>query len=373
MNILICPDKFKGTLTAIEVAKYIANGCKAIVPDANIQLLPLADGGEGTLFLLSDIFSLEEIKTTVKDPLFRDIEASYFKQSKTAYIEMANASGLSLLKLEERNCMNTSTYGTGQLITHAVLEGAKEIYLFIGGSATNDAGIGMAEALGYNFFGKNGKKLETVGRNLIEIENYKRMDHSIDLAAIQFYVVTDVKNPLYGSNGAAYVYAGQKGATSTQIESLDRGLENFNRVVRHKTGQNVQLIAGTGAAGGLGGGGIVFLDAKILPGIETILEWVQFKKKLKSVDLVITGEGKFDPQTLQGKVVHGVYEICQKQKVPVAAVCGIVDIAKEDIERMNFVGIASLVKAQTSTKEAMQAPGPLIEKRVAELLQQLLP
>lgn len=355
MRILVAPDKFKGSMSAQEVCNAIENGVKKY--NSNIEVIkhPLADGGEGTLEILQHYFPLKQVVLEVQNPLFKTIKSSYFVSSDTAYIEMANASGLQLLKKEEQNCYHTSTIGTGQLIKDAISKGFKNINLFIGGSATNDAGMGMATALGYCFFDVNRNLLKPIGKELINITKIDASSLLFDLSKINFTVICDVKNPLFGENGAAHVYAAQKGATIEEINLLDKGLRNFSIQVQNNFNVSIENMEGAGAAGGLGAGAVTFLNAKMQSGIDFVLEQTNFQQQLnKGIDLIITGEGSLDKQTLHGKVVKGISTISDINNIPFYIVAGVVkdeDLIKETLKPL---GIKSIMGLGISVKNAME-------------------
>lgn len=361
MQTLICPDKFKGSLTAIEVARAIQSG----LPTAyQTTCVPMADGGEGSLAVVAANVAGTWQAVTVNDPLFRPISATYFLGEKSAYIEMAQASGYERLTNEERNCLKTTTYGTGELIRDAVHKGVKEVFLFIGGSATNDGGIGVAAALGYTFLDKSGNELSPIGENLIHIHEIRLPEKSS--VGITFTVVCDVTNPFYGLNGAAHVYAAQKGANKNEIVRLDIGLQNLARIIKKQFGVDLQRIPGTGAAGGLGGGAVAFLNAKIQSGTQTLIQLTGLREKIKSSDWVITGEGKVDTQSIQGKLIDGICGIAKKYHVPVWIICGISEISEADLLALGVEKIITLVDDKTPTAYAMQHAAKLIEKRMRE-------
>ncbi|MCB0488667.1 MAG: glycerate kinase [Cyclobacteriaceae bacterium] len=340
MNILIAPDKFKGSLTAKEVCDAISNGLNSKFPQAEIINLPLADGGEGTAEILTFLSKGRIVPVRVNDPLMRTIE-SWFGISpdgKTAFIEMATASGLQLLAAHERDCTVTTTFGTGEVIIHAMEFGAKEIILGIGGSATNDAGMGMARAMGIKALDENGKILEGRGRDLIDISSFDFSCKHPSISKTRFTVLTDVGNPLHGPDGAAHVYASQKGADEKQIRMLDDGLKNFS-LVAARNGFNSDF-PGAGAAGGLGAGSRFFLDAKIQNGISFISDFTQLEQKIKDADVVITGEGKVDQQTLSGKVVKGVADFCLKHNKKFIVFAGKSDLS---LNELNKIGVHQLI------------------------------
>ena len=355
MKVLIAPDKFKGSLSAQDVCNAVECGLKEF--DSSIEIIkhPLADGGEGTLDILQNYFNLKTVSALVANPIFKYISASYKTSSDTAYIEMSNASGLQLLAKEEQNCYLTSTYGTGQLILDALQKGFKNIVLFIGGSATNDAGIGMATALGYEFYNKQNNRITPIGKELINIDRIDTANVLFNLNEINFTVVCDVKNPLYGENGAAHTYGKQKGASLEEIELLDLGLKHFSTQIEKFLNKSVATIEGAGAAGGLGAGARCFLNATIKSGINFIIEQTQFEKHLdNNVDLIITGEGSVDKQTLEGKVVKGVSVIANKNNIPYIILAGIVKDKELIQKRLNPLAINSIMDLKVPFEDAIE-------------------
>ena len=325
MNILICPDKFKDSLTAQQVCEALEIGIKKRRPKSVIQLMPLADGGEGTLEVIKTIHGGEWIQKKVNDPLFRPIKANYLwlADQKIAYIEMSRASGIELLKIKERNPYLTSTFGTGELILDAIEKGASEIVLTIGGSATNDAGIGMAAALGFKFLNKEKEELKAVGESLALIHSIIPSPLIHKIQGVKFKVITDVQNPLAGKEGAAYVFAKQKGANAEMIKYLDKGLINMQKLIGQTEKGVIGEMKGAGAAGGLGAGAIYFLQAEIAMGAEWLLTKIHFDRAVKKADYVITGEGKIDGQTWGGKLISQVIARCDKQFKQAILVCGV--------------------------------------------------
>ena len=305
VHVLISPDKFKGSLSASQVCVALEKGIKKRRPKTVFTTLPLADGGEGTLEVIQQLHGGTWISVDTFDPLMRPIQADYLwlADQKTAYIEMARASGLALLSAKERNPLKTSTFGTGVMIADALKRGANHIILTIGGSATNDAGIGMAAALGWTFLDEAGVALEPVGENLVKIASIG----SPSAVDCSFTVVTDVENPLAGPTGAAHVFAAQKGATATVIKQLDKGLNNMASFFG-----SISSEPGAGAAGGLGAGARYFLNAKIVAGSSWVVDKVHFNRALLKADFIITGEGKIDSSTWGGKVVSEVVKRCDK-------------------------------------------------------------
>ena len=316
MKILIASDSFKGSLSSQKVGDAISKGLKVREPSLEIEVVAVADGGEGSLEAINTYINGEEIRQFVKDPFWRTIAASYLRIGTTGYIEMAAASGLHLLKAGQRNPEYTTTYGTGQQIKHAVKNGCKEVYLFVGGTATNDGGIGMGQTLGYQFLDENDEAVMTIGEGLNQIRKIIRPEDKLDF---KLKIVCDVTNPMFGPNGAAHVFAAQKGADEEGINRLDEGLKNLSDVIKRDLGRDVSSISGGGAAGGAAAGMLAFFDAEILPGTETIFELINLKEKILQADIVITGEGKLDTQTLSGKLISG---FSAKTRVPLIGVCG---------------------------------------------------
>ena len=370
MKVLIAPDKFKGSLTATEVCNAIEQGLLQSDETLTIEKIPLADGGEGSLEIIEQHLDLQAVSLEVSDPLGRPIRASYRLSETTAYIEMAPASGLDLLKEDERNCLFTSSFGTGQLILDAYSRGVTQIYLFVGGSATNDAGIGILNALGIRALG-NGQFLKPIGISLSELTGFDESLQRIPAGGISFRVICDVKNPLYGPQGAAFVYGPQKGADFDAVKLLDQGLRNFAQVVLEKQGISVDNFEGAGAAGGVAAGIKAFFPTSIQSGIEAIIEIVGLGKSVASADLVITGEGKFDHQTLEGKVVKGVHNLCSQYQKRMAVICGIVDLDPHQLETLNIWKVSSLVRNDTTMQQAIDNAFKLVSRRAFELLEEI--
>lgn len=314
MKILIAPDSFKDSLSAKKVAQSLAKGIQITFPESLLEIVPLADGGEGTLVSIENSGTYKSLLAS--DPLFRKKPSKYLwnEKSKTAFIEMAQTAGLELLEISERNPLKTTSLGTGEQILDAIKNGAKKIVVFVGGSSTNDAGIGMASALGYRFFDKNNNMLSPIGENLIAIADFKEID-CIALQNIEFIVATDVTNPFSGKNGAAHIYAKQKGASEYEIKELDNGLNNLNILFKNKLNIDLNEIKGSGAAGGLAGGAFVFLKAKLISAADYIFELCDLHKKIAETDIVISGEGRIDHQTWNGKLIAQLLISSKEKKV----------------------------------------------------------
>ncbi|WP_422079735.1 glycerate kinase [Ulvibacterium sp.] len=376
MNILIIPDKFKGSLTAKEVIVAISNGIEEKVPNANVFSVLASDGGDGFLNAVSENLDCELITMNTVDPLGRTIKAEYLlnRPDGVAYIELAKSSGLELLEANERNAMTTSTYGTGLQIKDAVAKGATSIYIGLGGSATNDGGIGIARALGYKFLDGLGNDLEPNGGNLSKIKTIKGGEAVQNLQAVSLYAVNDVDNPLFGKTGAAHIYARQKGSNDSQIDTLDEGLRNLDTVVRNNLGKKVAQNPGAGAAGGTAYGLQAFLNAEFVSGIDFILNLAQVGQLLQKekIDYIITGEGKFDDQTLHGKLIKGVVDLGKSNRVPVVVVCGQSEVA---MEKLNLMDIAAILEIRDGTKPLqynMENAADLTEKAVSTFFGNLI-
>ncbi len=354
MKILIAPDKFKGSLEAAEVCNAAEEGIRLAFPEAVIKSIPLADGGEGTTQILTNFSNGRFVTAPVHDPLGRQIDANYgiSGDGKTAFIEMAAASGLLLLKPVECNPLNTSTFGTGELIKHAIGNGAENIILGIGGSATTDGGIGMAAALGYKFYDANHLLLSPVGSAMGNICSIDVTGADPSLKKVSFVVACDVTNPLYGESGAAFVYGPQKGADAEMVMQLDNGLQNLSKIAASTFGSDISELPGAGAAGGLGAGALWFLGAELREGVGIVMEQTGIAEHIKNADLVITGEGKVDQQTLQGKVVKGLAALCREHNTPLAVICGTLDISPDDVRAAGITFAVSVLNKPVSLDRA---------------------
>ena len=366
MKIVVAPDKFRGSLTAGEVCAAVASGVLQARPEAVIQSVPLADGGEGTCDLLTEWSGGTRVEMSVPGPLLTPVAARYglSKDGDTAFIEMAVASGLALLKPEERNPLLTSTVGTGALIVDALSRGVGKIVLGLGGSATVDAGIGMASALGYRFLDSDGEALRPVGENLIHIRSIDASAASPLLRNVAVVALCDVTNPLSGPDGAAYVYGPQKGGSKAALDLLDAGLRNFKRMVNKYLGVAADF-PGAGAAGGLGAGAKVFLNASIEKGVNYIVRSAELEEKIRGADLVITGEGKIDSQTFSGKVVSEVTRLAIASGKPVIAICGTCDLADGEWQAHGVGKLVSLVDHGITTETAMKEASSIITRKIA--------
>ena len=370
-KIVIASDSFKGSLSSAEVAACGERAVHRLFPDCKVVQLPVADGGEGTAETLTAALGGQSVTAIVHDPLGRLITARYvwIAQEQTALIEMAAASGLPLLPLEERNPWLTSTYGTGELIRNALERGCHKFLIAIGGSATNDGGMGLLQALGFRFLDAEGKELPGCGGSLQQIQQIDSSGVLVDLAQCQFTVACDVTNPFYGPTGAAYVFAPQKGADAEMVEALDQGLRHFAQLIHTTQGIAIDQLAGAGAAGGLGGGLVAFLNARLTPGIEMVLDALRFDTQITGADLIITGEGKLDAQTCMGKTPLGILRRAQQQGIPVVALGGAVE-ASEALNQCGFLAVFPILPYPTSLTEAMDSSFTQqnIERTIAQVL-----
>jgi glycerate kinase len=372
MRILLAPDSFKENLTAVEFCDVAEKGILEIMPDAKVTKLPLADGGEGTVEALVVSGKGETVETIVLGPRLDSITATYgyLKESKTAVIEMSAASGLPLLDMESRNPMETSTYGTGQLILDALDKGCEKIVLGIGGSATNDCGIGMIEALGAKLFNSKGEKISSNGRGLLDLDKIDVDNLDKRLKNIEITVACDVDNPLYGPNGAAYVYAPQKGANSEMVKLLDLGLRNFAEVIKRDFGKDVTKIPGAGAAGGLGAGLVGVLNAELRSGFDIIDEVLGIEKLImkSKFDLIITGEGQINNQTISGKLPIRIARLGKQYNAPTIAIVGSIGDISDEVYTSGIVSIFSIINKPMSLEEAYDKSNVLLLNCVKNIM-----
>lgn len=353
MNIILCPDKFKGSLSSEEVCESLRDGILSTHPKCSIIAHPIADGGDGSVEIIKNRLDLKEVSVCTVDPLGREMETSYFVSKDAAFIELANASGLTLLQDYERNPLFTSTRGTGLIIKDALENGYKKIYLFIGGSASNDGGIGIAQALGFDFLSENGDQLEPIGSSLVKINRVQNNQH-FDFENIQITVLCDVTNPMHGYNGAAHTYARQKGATDEDILTLDRGLIIYSNIIKQQFNKDLGSMPGMGAAGAVGASLVGILNAELQNGFQMLADLTHLEMYIQNADLVITGEGKIDQTSYQGKVVGNILSMCRKHGKPCGLVGGIIDDLEEN--KVNFLFTKSIISHAESFNDAMTSP-----------------
>lgn len=354
MKVVVSVDSFNGSLESIEAGEIIKQGILEEIEDAEIVVKPLADGGEGTVSALVTGLKGKFIDVEVTGPIGEKVLAKYGVVGEKAIIEMAASSGLTLVEKEKRNPMNTTTFGLGEIIKDALNRGYREFIIGIGGSATNDIGLGMLTSLGYDFLDENGKKVGIYGKDLSRIVAID--DSKVDkrIKESSFEIACDVNNPLFGPNGAASIYGPQKGATEEDIEKLDFWAIKFSEIVKEKYGLFYENDKGVGAAGGLGYAFKTFLNGKLLRGENIITEFLELEEDIKNSNLVITGEGQLDYQTMMGKAPSGISKIANKYKVPVIAISGSLG---KDVEKINEEGIDayfSIIPYPVSLEKAME-------------------
>lgn len=356
MNIIIAPDSFKESLTALEVAQAIQAGFERVLPMANYCCVPMADGGEGTVQSLVDATAGRLMVSEVTAPLGNKVNAVWglSGDGKTAMIEMAAASGLPLVPVEQRNPLKTTSFGTGELIKQALDQGAQHIILGIGGSATNDGGVGMLQALGANFTNYSDLAIMGCGENLIHIDRIDLQGLDPRLAQVSIEVACDVDNPLCGERGASAVFAPQKGATPAMVRELDAGLSHFGDKVAEQLGRDIKSIAGSGAAGGMGGGLLLLPNVRLRSGVDIVLNFTQLAEKVATADLVITGEGKMDAQSVFGKTPIGVAKVAKQQGKSVIAIVGSLGEGYEAVYSAGIDAVFPCIRNTNGLADALQ-------------------
>lgn len=371
MKIVVAPDSFKGSLTAVEAAEAMAAGARRVFPDAEIVRLPVGDGGEGTADALVAATGGRLERRRVQGPLGEPVEAAFalLGDGETALVEMAAASGLNLIPEARRHPKVTTTYGTGELIGAALASSVRCLIVAIGGSATNDGGAGAMAALGARFLDDAGRPLPPGGAALarlarIDLTGFRRPE-----AGVRVVIASDVTNPLCGPHGASAIYGPQKGATPDDVRLLDAALDHYAAIVRRDVGRDIRDTPGAGAAGGLGAGLLAFLDAEMRRGIHLVLEAIRFEERLRGVDLVLSGEGKIDGQTAAGKTLSGIGEACRRAGVPLIAFAGALADDLPDLEALGICGVAALPSRPMPLAEAVANAGPLLSAAVARALQ----
>lgn len=373
-KIIIASDSFKGSLTSIQVGEAAAKAVKAVMPEVKYEIIPVADGGEGTVEAIVAGLKGQLLETEVTGPLGTPVKAVYGICGETAVIEMAAASGLTLVPEDRRNPWITTTYGTGELIRDALSHGCRNFLIGIGGSATNDAGIGMLQALGFRFLDCEGKEVEAGGGEAGRIVTIDTTHALPELRQCSFTVACDVNNPLTGPNGASHIFGPQKGADKTMAEQLDLSLASFANAVANTYGEDLSSTPGAGAAGGLGFAFLAFLNANLKTGVDMVLDAVGFGTQLKDAMLVITGEGRLDHQTCMGKTPYGILKHAQSENVPVIAIGGaVVPDAVPNLLQAGFKAVFPIVSGPTTLSEALK-PGTAsqnVTRTVSQILRLL--
>lgn len=367
-KIVFAPQGFKESLTGIEIARAMAKGAQKVWPDAEAVLVPVADGGDGTLQSLVDASGGDVRTTTAIDPIGREIEVEWgaLGDGKTVVIEMARSSGLALLGLDERDPLNATTFGVGQVMKAALDDGFTRFIIGIGGSATNDGGAGMAQALGARLLDGNGDELSRGGAALADLESIDVSGFDERIKNVSIEVACDVNNPLCGPTGASAIFGPQKGATDAQVKQLDAALNRFGEIAKRDLGKDVAEIPGAGAAGGLGAGLMAFANARLRLGADIVLEAVNLEEKLKGADLVIVGEGQFDRSTVFNKSPVAVAQRAQRLGIPVIGIAGSLGAGYHEVHEHGIDAVFSLVNRPMTLQDAMADTARLLERATEE-------
>ncbi len=372
LRIIIAPDKFKGSLSAVDAAAAIGRGVARARPDAEVVLLPVADGGEGTVAAAVAAGYAEHI-VTVEGPTGEPVKATFAVRGDAAVIEMAEASGLRILPGHRAAPRTATTYGTGQLVTAALDAGARHIVLGIGGSATTDGGAGLAQALGVRLLDRAGAELPRGGAALADLDRIDVSGLDPRVAAAEFTVASDVENPLVGPQGAAAIYGPQKGASPEDVAVLDAALTRYAEILRRDVGIAVADVPGAGAAGGLGAGALAFLGAELTSGIALLLDVVGFRSAVQGASLVITGEGSFDEQTLSGKAPVGVARAAAAAGVPVVALVGRLAVTPEQLDAVGIRGARAVLELEPDLERAQRDAAPLLSRLAEQIVADFTP
>lgn len=370
MKVFIAIDSFKGSMTSIESGGAASEGIKRVYPEADIKIMPIADGGEGTVEALVEGLGGKLHQVTVKNPLGKDILAEYGIVDKTAVIEMAAASGIALVNKNELNPMIATTYGVGQMIRDAILKGCREFIVGIGGSATNDGGVGMLTALGYEFLDKDGNEIPFGAQGLELIQKIKNTNTLPELKECIFNIACDVTNPLCGENGCSAIFAPQKGAKAEDISIMDNAMKNYAHITSLYNECADMNYPGAGAAGGLGFAFMAYLNGKLQSGIELILAKIQIEKYIADADLVITGEGKIDSQTIMGKAPIGIAKLAKKYQKTVLAFSGCVTRGARVCNEHGIDAIFPIVRTTCTIDEAMEKENAM--KNMTDCVEQVM-
>lgn len=369
-RIVIASDSYKGSASSLEVGEAIAAGIREVAPDIETKVLPIADGGEGTVAAALSVPGAQEVRVRVSGPLGDPVQASYalVDEGRTAVIEMAAASGITLTQPSPETVEQASTYGTGELLLDALQRGVQRICIGIGGSATNDGGMGMAAALGVCFYDAAGQMLTPSAHHLSEIAQVDLSGLSSGWKNVTVEILSDVTNPLCGPQGATAVYGPQKGVTPEMIPLLDQGMSHYASIVEQAVGKRVREIPGAGAAGGLGAGLILFVDGQIRSGIDVMMELIGLNEALSSADLVITGEGRMDAQSANGKAPVGIARVAKKYGVPVIAIVGSAEKDLDPVYQAGISGVFPIVRSPMSLEQAISHTQELIKMTSGNLM-----
>lgn len=373
-TVVLAPDSFKESMSAQKACAAMERGIRKVLLDAEVIQVPMADGGEGTIDALVASTGGTRIEVEVSGPIPTEKITTYYgllADKKTAVIEMAKANGLECLKIEKRNPLLTSTYGTGEIIKAALDQGVEKIIIGLGGSATNDGGAGMAQALGVHLLDATGKELSVGGGSL---KNLAKIDGStIDprIKTTEILIASDVDNPLTGPNGASVIFGPQKGATPAMVKELDQNLAHYAAIIKRDLANDIQMIPGAGAAGGLGAGLLAFTSATIRSGVELVIEYTQLAEKIAKADYVFTGEGGMDFQTKFGKTPYGVAQVAKKYNKPVFACAGFIGNQVETLYAEGITAIFGILAKASSLEEALQEGEENLERTVENIVRVL--
>lgn len=364
MKVVIAPDSFKESLPANQVAEAIKRGFKRVIPDAEYLLLPVGDGGEGTVDAIKSSLALVEKTALVTGPFGDEVLMSYFQKRELALFEVANLVGLAKIPFEKRNPLEIQTKGIGQLILHLIEKGIKDIYVGVGGTASNDGGIGIAAGIGYQFYDENGNELQACGQSLSAIRKISK-ERVVQIPAdVHIRILADVTNPLCGPRGATYTFGKQKGLNPNEFEEVDEAIRHFYE----KISPDVFMLEGAGAGGGIAAGLCVFAGAEIVSGIQTCLDLIHFDEEVKNADLVIVGEGRLDSQSLAGKAPIGVAKRTPKG-VPVIAICGCLDEDLPSLPFENIIAAFSILEKSEPLEDSLKNAATYLEHTAASLAQ----
>jgi glycerate kinase len=367
MKIVVAPDKFKGSLTSMEVCIAIRDGIQEFDKNIEVEIYPMSDGGDGFAEILK--FYRRTISQSLPsvDSLGREISSTYewHEVEQIAIIELASCSGLAMLNKNERNPLRTSTYGTGLQIKNAIEKGAKKIMLGLGGSATNDAGIGILYALGFRFLDSTNKELKACGENLLYIN---KIISPSSLPPVLFEIACDVTNPLYGPMGAAFIFAPQKGADPKQVELLDKGLRNFANLIQQHTGKDVSNIPGSGAAGGIAAGLMVYFEVKLVGGTQVVIQASNIEDTLYNTNFIITGEGKIDKQTFYGKTITAIVNMGKKRHIPVIGLCGQLELKDTEWKDLGLSLTTTIHNGSMNEDDSIRTASQLLKEKIKSIM-----
>lgn len=364
---IVISDSFKGTLSSLEICRIAKETIPEIFPDCNVIAIPVADGGEGTVDCFLQTIQAVPVRVSSTGPYGEEIECVYARSGTKAIVEMACAAGLPMVG-ERRNPELTTTCGVGKIIRHAVENGSTEILLGLGGSATNDGGCGCAAALGVRFYNRDDEEFIPVGKNLDEIAHIDNSGARDFLKNVKITVMCDVDNPLYGPEGAAFVFAPQKGADREMVVRLDQNLRRLDEVIQRELGISVASYPGAGAAGGMGAGCIAFLGAQLKSGIEAILDITEFDRQLEDTDLVLTGEGRVDGQSLRGKVISGIARRTKPRNIPLIVLAGGIDPSAEEAYQLGITAMFGIDREAKAFREYAGESGEYYKRTLKDIL-----